>query len=111
MSDDARTETLSCWPGGWPGQQVVELDNLGDPGIWLEERLAEIEVALGGDDAELENTAALLTHDYIAAAARISFPIPSDFGVDEDVCRDKIQSEFRGFLLEWRRIIETASNK
>lgn len=111
MSDDASSEPLSCWPGGWPGRQVLELDNLGDPGFWLEERLAEIEEALRGDNAELENTAILLTDDYIAAAAKISFPIPSDFGVDDEACREKIQSEFRAFLLEWRRRIEMASNK
>lgn len=111
MSDEASSEPLSCWPGGWPGQQVVELDNLGDPGYWLEEWLAEIEVSLGGDDAELENTATLLTDDYIAAAAKMRFPIPSDFGVDDEACREKIQSEFRSFLLEWRRRIETESNK
>ena len=106
MSDETKPEPLLHWPGGWPGQQVVDLDNLGDPGIWLEDRLPEIEHVLSGEAAEIGEAAAFLTEDYIAAAAEMSFPIPSDFDADEDECREMIEGEFRGFLLEWRRRIE-----
>lgn len=111
MSDQPNPELLSFWPGRWPGQGVVDLDNLGDPGIWLDDRMPLIEGALCGTDIEISKTSAFLAEDYIAAAAEMSFPIPSDFEVNDDECREMIKTEFRAFLLEWRRRIETAPRK
>ncbi len=37
--DDLDSRLMSAWPGGWPGQEIVELDNVGDPGAWLAQAL------------------------------------------------------------------------
>jgi len=32
---DIDDRIFAAWPGSWPGQEIVELDNVGDPSEWL----------------------------------------------------------------------------
>lgn len=90
------------WPADWPERQVVDLDNVGDPGIWLEEQIDPEEV-LHGDPARLDQLAGQLADAYIQVAGEMSFPLPSDFEVSEEECREMVKGEFLGFIREWRR--------
>ncbi|OGT58896.1 MAG: hypothetical protein A3E01_05855 [Gammaproteobacteria bacterium RIFCSPHIGHO2_12_FULL_63_22] len=102
MSNDEPAEPIIAhWPSDWPGQQFVELDNLGDPGVWLDSHISTSEELLfGADDRD---SATDLAADYIAAAASDYFPLPTEFGMDEDEMREILIQEFVGFIQEWRR--------
>lgn len=78
---------------------VAELHDRFSSLLSLWERLGE------GEDVTL------LTDGYISAAAEMSFPIPSDYGLNGNECCEMIQSEFRAFLLEWRRRIDKPSKE
>ncbi len=108
MIDSEREKALQCWPGGWPGRQVVDLDDVGDPDIWLEERIDNLEEALGGNVEAVSEAAAFLAEDYLATAAEMSFPVPSDFDCSEEEELQMVTADFCGFLREWhRRIVST----
>lgn len=103
MTDSEMEDALQCWPGDWPGRLVVDLDNLGDPGIWLEERMLDTEEALSGNEEAIKETAAFLAEEYSNAAAKNSFPVPSDFECSEQEELHVVTHDFCGLLLEWHR--------
>lgn len=111
MSNDPQNEALAHWPGSWPGQTVVNLDNLGDAGYWIEERTGEIYRGLSGDTEDLEEAAGILADHYIADAAAMKFPMPTDFGMSDEECKELVTSDFRSFLLEWRRRLKDSTNE
>lgn len=127
MSDDMRASSdyegldelvFSVWPAAWPGQSLVELDNVGDPGAWLKdfigEPLAEIVLNHAYDDAAI---ATELAEQYLSEIRGQGFPLPSDFGDDpyydgwseEDF--ESVQSEFVAFLEHWREEARQAVDK
>ncbi|WP_417731175.1 hypothetical protein [Rosistilla oblonga] len=95
--------TIAHWPSNWPGRQVLDLDNLGDPGIWIEEHIpfAE-EVLLHGTDNDFINAEAL-ADAYIAAACGTYIPLPSEFGASDEETRTMLIEEFIDFICEWRK--------
>ena len=81
----------------------MDLDNVGDPGLWLESELPDVLEVLEGDQSDIQEAAGLLAEAYIAAATAMEFPLPSDFGMAEEECREVLEAEFQGFLQEWSR--------
>jgi hypothetical protein len=101
--ESAEEPIIAGWPMDWPERQSVDLDNVGDPGAWLDEHIqspAEVFSDDGGD-ADL---AEQLSDDYIDTLRRQGFLLPSDLrkkGSDE--AQQTVIEEFEGFLREWRR--------
>lgn len=103
---------LGSWPSDWPGQNVVELDNLGDAGIWIENAIGEplIEVLFG--DVDIEIIAEQMAKDYLGTITEDGYLLPSDF-VDSQESSGKarsaeermVKSEFLAFLHYWRECI------
>jgi len=94
---------IAHWPADWPGRQVVELDNLGDPGVWIDEQFPEVEEILLDDGAADPQVAEALAIEYINAMVDLAFPLPTDFGVSEEDTRNAVIEDFVGFIREWRR--------
>lgn len=92
---------IAPWPGDWPGRQVVDLDNVGDPGAWIDQRVPTPEEVLCGDSNDRE-AATELADAYIAAAHEQYFPLPSEFGMSAEEMRKVVTEEFLGFIREWR---------
>lgn len=108
--EDVADLVMSSWPADWPGRQLVDLDNVGDPGDWLENHVVDpcIEVLIEGDISSDEPLAASLVEDYLAAleANSIEMPwifcdTPDDAEVISD-CREAIRLEFISLLQTWR---------
>jgi len=104
---------MHAWPGGWPGQQVVELDNVGDPGDWLEQRFENVVACLFGfeDDQSLIEC---LVFDYLREMRDKGIDLPSDFGDEPNPDgwtaddENQVRAEFAAFLRHWReRILKT----
>jgi hypothetical protein len=101
-SRDSEEPIIADWPGDWPGRQVVDLDNVGDPGAWIENNISspkELLSADSDDDAEAE----ALAEAYIAEAERNYFPLPTEFGMTEQEMYKAVVADFLGFIREWRR--------
>lgn len=95
-------EGIVGWPADWPGRQIVDLDNVGDPGIWVEEQLPTAREVLDCDPSEDISTAEMLAGDYINTLASAHFPLPTDFGMSECEVRAMVVADFVGFIREWR---------
>jgi hypothetical protein len=104
---------MGAWPGGWPGQQIVELDNVGDPSDWLETQIDDMVGCLFRftDQQPIIEDLAL---DYLRAIRKQGLPLPSDFGDDpseEEWTADdekQVRGEFAAFLEHWReRVLQT----
>jgi hypothetical protein len=99
---DSETPIIAHWPGNWPGRQVVDLDNMGDPGAWIENNITSPEELLSvdsDDSAEAE----VLADAYIAEADRNYFPLPTEFEMTEQEMREVMIADFLGFIREWRQ--------
>ncbi len=104
MSEENHDEPIIAhWPGDWAGRQFVDLDNLGDPGWWIDEQIPDVEELLLGDPAEEETAAEVLADAYIRAAQESYFPLPTEFGMSEEEMRKTVISDFLGFIREWRK--------
>lgn len=115
---------MSAWPTDWPGRELVELDNVGDPGAWLRivfgEPISQVLFGWAWDD---EANAMSLADEYLREIRRQGYPLPSDFG--EAPCPDgwsyedeqQTSLEFVAFLRHWRESIlqaverQNSSNK
>jgi hypothetical protein len=91
------------WPASWPGNTIVDLDNLGDPGFWIEEHIPDPAEVLFGDPGPDEDVASELACSYIRAAAELSFPLPSDLDATSEETEQMVKDDFLGFVREWRR--------
>jgi hypothetical protein len=87
----------------WAECSLVELDNVGDPGAWLDEEIPIPEDLLSMDEQEEQALAENLSSSYVARLEDLGAPIPSDFDVTEDEMMSLLKSEFLGFLREWRK--------
>ena len=111
-SDDLDARLFAAWPASWPGQQQVELDNLGDPGDWLGTVLGNpVSEILFGLPLIEDGIAAEVTDDYLRKIRAEGFPLPSDFGdsptrngwTPEDEAQ--VQAEFVAFFRHWRECV------
>jgi hypothetical protein len=103
---------MSAWPPDWPGRNLVELDNVGDPGAWLSnlggERISQVLFGWAWDD---ETNAIALADEYLREIRLQNYPLPSDFGdapcpngwSQED--EQQIRFEFMAFLRHWRECV------
>jgi hypothetical protein len=100
---------FAAWPASWPGQQLVELDAVGDPGAWLEHVLGNpVSEILFGLPLNEDGIAAELADDYLRAIREEGFPLPSDFGdkptngswTPEE--ESQVRAEFVAFFRHWR---------
>ena len=98
-------------PFSWPGQNIVELDNTGDPGYWLEVVLDDATGWFCAISSDREN-ATEIAQEYLSTVREQGYPLPSDFSdapngpedwTDED--DDLVQTEFRAFLSYWRQMV------
>ncbi len=95
-------EVFTHWPSDWPGRKLVDLDNVGDLGTWLDgEMPAPSDVIL--DPAEDHQVAEGLAEAYIATAINLSVPLPIEFGGTEEEMFADVVADFVGFIREWRR--------
>jgi hypothetical protein len=92
---------IASWPVEWPGQTFVKLDNLGDPGFWLEQHLPDPMDVLG-DPTHDEECAEELAHAYLRDLKGLGFPLPWDFDFPEEEAIEAVNNEFLGFIREWR---------
>ena len=102
----------SAWPADWPCRDLVELDNVGDPGAWLRNVFGEpISQVLFGWAWDDEANAASLADDYLREIRAQGYPLPSDFGDSHcpkgwtEEGREQITREFVSFLRHWRERI------
>lgn len=100
--DDSEEPVIADWPGDWPGRQFVDLDNVGDPGAWIELQISNPEDVLFGDSDD-DEIAAELEFSYIAAANENYFPLPTEFEMSEEEMHEVLVAEFLGFIREWRK--------
>ena len=108
MSEDARDkldeELWSKMPLHWPGQDVVELDNLGDGSAWMQNNLGETPGQSLLD--EEGNLSGLLAEAYLEEVKSQGYPLPSEFDDEgkmetlDDLAM--VQADFRRFLAAWR---------
>ncbi len=108
LSESVDDRVSRVWPGGWPDQHLVDLDNVGDPGFFLEVNLPDVAETILGTSGSDKATAESLSESYLTAAERYDIPLPTEFGATEDEMWEDLVSDFCGFLREWReRIIRT----
>ncbi|HZL34881.1 MAG TPA: hypothetical protein VFC78_06195 [Tepidisphaeraceae bacterium] len=107
-NEDLDDRLMRAWPADWPSQQVVHLDNVGDPGAWIPEALGEpVAQVLFGWAWDDEANAANLAEEYCRRVTELGGSLPSDFDEDTD-SEDLVQADFVGFLKEWRnRVLAT----
>lgn len=110
-----KSDALDEWlrshsPQFWPGETLVNMDNLGDPGFWLDEQLGErpYTVLFEHDSASI---AKILAPAYLAAIRERGFPLPSDFGdepsydgwTEEEEANAR--SDFIAMINHWRETV------
>jgi hypothetical protein len=109
---------MQVWPGEWPGQQIVELDNLGDAGEWLARVMGEpISEVLFGSAWNDEAMASSMAEDYLQEMRKQDYPLPSDFGddpqydgwIEDDEAQ--VRADFVAFLRHWRERVLIALGK
>ncbi len=91
------------WPASWPGNTIVDLDNLGDPGFWIEQHIPDPAHILFGDQQSDEDLADELADAYIRAASDLSFPLLSNFDATGEETFKMVKEDFLGFIREWRK--------
>lgn len=115
QNDDLDSRMMAVWPGGWPGQEIVELDNLGDPGAWFDINLADPPSEfLFSVPMNYEPIADNLVEPYLSEIVGQGYPVPSDFEsnpthggwTEED--EDFVRADFVAFFSHWRERILTA---
>src|SRR5580692_11783153 len=96
------------WPGDWPDRRFVDLDNVGDPGGWLEMKLPSVEEVLMQNPEEYEEAAKILADAYIRKSEELCFPLRTDFEGPSEPPREETIADFVGCIREWRRRAKVA---
>lgn len=113
--DELDARLMVAWPVDWPGREIVELDNVGDPGAWLDQVISSpISEILFGLPLDEDGIAESLADDYLREIREHGFPLPSDFGdapteggwtPEEEA---QVRQEFIAFFRHWReRVLQT----
>lgn len=116
-SENINDRLMIAWPGEWPGREIVDLDDVGDPGAWLQNLLPEDPIRCLFPPGNEETIAEVLAEDYLYEIRRAGFELPSDFGdnpnyegwTEED--EEQVRAEFVAFLKHWRDLILTTLKK
>jgi hypothetical protein len=100
-------DALLCeLPASWPEQGEVHLDNLGDPGIYMEEVFSGCAedwlLGTSAPDADAD-MAELLLDMYLARQREDYFPLSTEFGATQEEMEDGIRTSFLFLLREWRK--------
>lgn len=103
MNEDSQAPELPHWPDDWPERRFVDLDNVGDAGLWIAEQLPEPAEVLFGDPEHDRRIAEELADAYIRASEEDYFPLPTEFGASEEEMMEDAVADFLGFIREWRR--------
>ena len=93
------------WPAEWPDQNIVHLDNVGDPGIWLQDLLEE---SLLIDPADDEWFAKYLAESYLSTYKQYwGDPYFDVMDCYEDFSEffDDVVDDFDGFIVAWRKML------
>ena len=106
---------LSAWPGNWSGRKFVELDNVGDPGAFLEKELIEgISRHILGASEYDSSSAELLAESYLENISELGYQAYRDScDTDEEKAeadqwqRTDTINDFIGFIKEWRERVVT----
>jgi hypothetical protein len=110
---DLDERLFSAWPADWPTQELVELDNIGDPGAWLQTEIGEriFEVLFGSVD--YEQVAEHLAQAYLDEIQEQGYPLPSDFEEGlEDWEEAKVRQEFVAFFRHWHaRVLQVLESQ
>ena len=98
------------WPFDWPGRQIVDLDNVGDPAAWLDEQISDPEELLSVGPEGDQQLAEELSSAYVSRLDDIGFDLGIDPDFTEEQFRTALASEFIGFLQQWRRLAAQNQN-
>jgi hypothetical protein len=117
-NDDLDSRLMAARPCIWPGQQIVDLNSVGDPGFWLDAQMGNSQLfELFGIPFQQTNTAEGLAESYLFKIREEGLPLPSDFG-NEDVEGDwsdedeaMVEADFTAFLNHWRERVVSALEK
>ena len=99
-------------PLSWLGQNLVELDNIGDAGAWFEGVLGDSTFERFCDLSSDDENAAAVAREYLSTIREQGYPLPSDFSdspagpedwSDED--EEAARTEFLAFFSYWRHLV------
>ena len=108
LSEPVEDRVFRAWPGGWPDKRLVDLDNVGDPGVFLEQNLPDVANVILGTSRSDKAIPESLSNAYLEAGERYDMVLPTECGATEDAMWEDLASDFCGFLREWReRIVRT----
>jgi hypothetical protein len=107
---------MVAWPGGWPGRKMVELDDLGDAGYWLEMQMIDsVSDILFSTLENKQEFARDMAQEYLQTVCELGVFVPSFYDNDENQsCEEwseedeqQITEEFTAFFIHWQeRILE-----
>ena len=103
--DDVEAFLRNVRPWDWPGRQYVVLENLSDPGDWLNHILGEPEIEiLFGFSQDDANTARHMAEQYYSETKERGFDPPSAFTLSGEKIDDiaLFQEDFMRFVAHWR---------
>ena len=79
--EDLDERVFSAWPAEFPSQEIIEFDNLGDPGGWLYNRIGEpIVDVLFASYGLIEDISGDMANEYLHEIRQQGYSMPSDFG-------------------------------
>jgi hypothetical protein len=112
LGTDVDERLRRACPLSWPGQNIVELDNTGDAGAWLESVLGDSTVEWFCDLSSDHENAGEIAREYLSMIREQGYSLPSDFSdfpagqadwTDED--EDAARTEFLAFFSYWRHLV------
>lgn len=104
VRDKLDDELWSAMPLHWPGQGVVDLDNVGDGRAWMQNNIGETPGQSLLDDEG--NLSGVLAEAYSEEVKSQGYAMPSEFDDEgkmetlDDLAM--VQADFRRFLAAWR---------
>jgi hypothetical protein len=110
---------MSACPVDWAEKKIVELDNVGDYGFFLKEKMEKgISYYILGSSENDPSNAEYLAEEYSDDISEQGFPRYRDFcdkeeeieEMDEQEKKDTI-ADFMGFLKTWRERVITTIEK
>lgn len=104
-------ELRSFEPSDWPGRCLVEQDNMGDWGGWLQDFDGPLQDVLQSPTDDVEPLARAIAEAYLAGCRDAGFALPADF--DETGDREAAEAadeaaiiaEFTVYLQAWQAAV------
>jgi hypothetical protein len=117
-NDDLDERLMVACPGRGPGQQLVDLDNLGDGHAWLDKNFSDPPSEfLFSVPMNYQSIADDLVEPYLSEIVEQGYPVPSDFetkpreGAWTKEDEDFVRKDFEAFFSYWRESIIKAIEK